>query len=104
MKIDYSNLTQGPGNGEISWIITYDHGICNDCKNATQEQVDQLFSDGFTASFKMYDDDGELYYSGYSKPLTEVDGFEPLDDFGMPNAGCTDIKYMNEKTTLYESL
>ena len=39
-----------------------------------------------------YDDDGILYYKGYLYG-DDADGFEPLDDFGMPNAGCVDIKY-----------
>jgi len=43
--------------------------------------------------FKMYDDDKNLYYEGRS---SEVD-FGPLDDFGMPNAGCTYIMYKNEE-------
>ena len=43
--------------------------------------------------FRMYDDDGELYYEGY---LLHGDGFEPLDDFGTPNAGAVDIKYNGE--------
>jgi hypothetical protein len=38
--------------------------------------------------FQMRDDDGELYYEGV---LVGGDGFEPLDDFGEPNAGCTSI-------------
>ncbi len=42
--------------------------------------------------FRMYDDDGNLYYGGYS--LCDSD-FGPLWDFGMPNAGCTGIKYRN---------
>lgn len=96
-KVDYSNLTQND-----TWVITHDNGVCNDCERATQEQVDQIIADGFTASFKLFDDDGELYYTGYGKPLTEVEGFEPLDDFGMPNAGCTDIRYDNGD--FYESL
>ena len=44
--------------------------------------------DGF--KFRMLDDDGEVYYHGLS---SEADIFDPLDDFGMPNAGCTDIQY-----------
>ena len=43
-----------------------------------------------TEKFRMYDDDGELYYEGYSN---DSSSFQPLDDFGMPNAGCTEIKY-----------
>ena len=40
--------------------------------------------------FKMFDDDGNLYYEGYSKINYT---FEPLDDFGR-NAGCTEIHYL----------
>jgi hypothetical protein len=47
-------------------------------------------------AFAMYDDDGELYYRGRiwtaAEPGTEAD-FGPLDDFGTPNAGCTEIRY-----------
>jgi len=35
-------------------------------------------------------DDGELYYEGTL--FGRYGGFEPLDDFGTPNAGCTMIK------------
>ena len=42
--------------------------------------------------FKMYDDDGILYYEG----LSSEEDFSPLDDFGMPNAGCTYIEYQQE--------
>ena len=38
--------------------------------------------------FVMKDDDGVAYYSGR---LAGGCGFEPLDDFGMPNAGATEI-------------
>jgi len=37
----------------------------------------------------MFDDDMNLYYEG--KIIGDYDGFEPLDDFGMPNARCTSI-------------
>jgi hypothetical protein len=39
--------------------------------------------------FKMYDDDGEHYYSGYCVE----ESLSPLDCYGTPNAGCTHIKY-----------
>ena len=97
--MNYTNLTQND-----TWVITQDHDVCNDSPNATPEQVAQLKKDGFTAHFKMYDDDGILYYSGYGKPLTDVEGFEPLDDYGMPNAGCTEIKYRDSVTGKYETL
>lgn len=45
--------------------------------------------------FRMYDDDGELYYSGYYVGPGEEE-FAPLDDFGTPNAGCTEIHYLED--------
>jgi hypothetical protein len=44
--------------------------------------------------FRILDDDGEVYYEGLATPETD---FEPLDDFGMPDAGCTEIQYKNDK-------
>lgn len=52
--------------------------------------------------FKMYDDDGELYYEGRIVG-EDYHQLEPLDDFGMGNAGCTDIRYKNEKG-IWESI
>lgn len=46
---------------------------------------------GFGEKFRLYDDDGELYYAG--RIVGDYDGFEPLDDFGEPNAGAVDIRY-----------
>jgi hypothetical protein len=64
--------------------------------DATEEQIAKAKGrDGVT--FKMYDDDGIHYYTGR---IWHRDGpgscdFQPLEDFGTPNAGCTDIKYKN---------
>lgn len=49
-----------------------------------------------TYHFKMYDDDGELYYAG--RMITDEGEsteavFSPLDNFGGPNAGATEIRY-----------
>lgn len=41
-------------------------------------------------AFRMKDDDGEVYYLGRIKGTFQ--GYEPLYDFGMPNAGCTSIE------------
>ena len=66
---------------------------------------------GEGARFRMYDDDGELYYEG--RCIVEGDANEvresaefpgvcdsltdehlgPLNDFGTPNAGCVTIRY-----------
>ena len=46
--------------------------------------------------FRMKDDDGEIYYEGmiFETDMSETTGFEPLDEFGMPNAGCVSIEYL----------
>lgn len=48
--------------------------------------------------FRMSDDDGEIYYYGYSN---DSSSFDPLDDFGMPNAGCTAIEYYEDGEWCY---
>lgn len=45
--------------------------------------------------FHILDDDGNLYYEGYMVHDRDSTGFEPLDDFGSPNAGATEIRYCN---------
>jgi hypothetical protein len=42
----------------------------------------------------MMDDDGNIYYGGLIQGA-DYQGFEPLDDFGAPNAGATEIHYIN---------
>jgi hypothetical protein len=80
------------------WIIDIDHIADESCKapsncNAKGMRGPRDYEgDGseLTCKFKMFDDDGVLYYSGRSREP----GFEPLDDFGMPNAGATSIHYL----------
>jgi hypothetical protein len=43
-----------------------------------------------SVQFRMRNDDGNLYYEGVLCGVWE--GFEPLDDFGTANAGCTSIE------------
>ena len=42
--------------------------------------------------FRLLDADGELYYTGSAILPEDASGFEPLEDFGTPNAGCTEIQ------------
>lgn len=77
------------------WIITDDH-ISNEDKGVSgpsglKPEFETQLKAGKGEQFKMFDDDGELYYSGLI--VGDYDGFEPMDDFGMPNAGVTTIKY-----------
>ena len=69
----------------------------------TEELKNRLLA-GEGEEFKMYDCDGELYYSGRLIEDDDTQGFEPLDDFGMPNAGATDIHYKNKETGNWEPL
>lgn len=57
--------------------------------------------------FRMRDDDRILVYEGWMAVFgddSEVTGFEPLDDFGMPDAGCTIIEYLEPTTLRWEPL
>ena len=65
---------------------------------------DRLYLDGgLGRQFKMYDDDGELYYAGLFVG-DPADEFGPLDDFGEPNAGAVRIDYYNRETRRWEML
>jgi len=71
------------------WVITRDHtgendaGVCNGDKSLHVMNVN-------SSRFSMCDGDNNCYYEGML--YGDYDGFEPLDDFGAGNAGCTGIK------------
>jgi len=81
-----------------AWIIDRDHLSGGDDSDAgtvgPRFAPDSLLADlkaGKGTLFRLFDDDGELYYSGrivFADPDEGV-GLEPLDDYGAPNAGCT---------------
>lgn len=96
-----------------AWIITKDLIADEDAPEGTNlnavglagpstapDHLLDALSAGQGKEFKMYDDDGELYYVGKGIADEGDEGFEafcyaPLGDFGMPNAGCTLIKWTN---------
>lgn len=86
-----------PDNQAPGWMITkdlIDDGQSKDVRSggtATEEEILR-----YGKKFRMLDGDDEVYYEGLSIETDETDGFEPLDEFGMPNAGCTDIQYKND--------
>jgi len=90
------------------WIIDVDHiadprAMPRSNQNAVGVRGPHNYSgDGkeLRCEFQMFDDDGVLYYSGRSANV----GFEPLDDFGTPNAGATSIKFLNCDTEEWEVL
>jgi hypothetical protein len=77
------------------WIITKDHlgdgeeGIMG--PSWITPDMSARLKAGEGEPFRLFDDDGELYYTGRAIDCYEG---EPLWDFGAPNAGCT---YMEEK-------
>jgi len=86
------------------WEITEDHiNVGEDDKyNRKGVQGPRGFVDGIPMpfKFKMFDDDGELYYEG----VCSEEDHAPLDDFGMPDAGATEIHYLNTESGEYEQL
>jgi hypothetical protein len=89
-----------------AWIIDVDH-ICDPGeksdvgrigpRNAPDELIAQL-QVGAGIAFQLKDDDGELNYEGRIFDAAGLvpysdNAFAPLDDFGQPNAGCTEIWY-----------
>lgn len=102
-------------SSEYGWIITKDvlsedleledndTGIYGP-RGCSKKLHDALLS-GRGHKFKMYDDDDVLYYKGlFIGDPTSEDGFAPLDDFGMPNAGCTRIDYYDPELKRYVTL
>ena len=80
------------------WVIDIDHGEEGDPKydaTGTEGPSNPSNSRENEAQFRMFDDDGNLYYTG--RIWGDYDGFEPLDDFGMPNAGAVGIQYRNDE-------
>jgi hypothetical protein len=62
-------------------------------RTITDAEEAALKANGGTA-FRMYDDDGELYYAGrYLGDPNSEEAFEPLECFGTPNAGAVRIDY-----------
>lgn len=74
---------------EYRWEITKDFTGGNDAGVQGPYNLDSDLDTNKTP-FRMYDDDGELYYEG--NLYGDFNCLEPLDDFGTPNAGATEIK------------
>jgi hypothetical protein len=93
-------------SSDYGWIIDKDHLFDSDPNywstignsdegtigpsNISDEMMETLKTTKDGTKFRLYDDDGELYYSG--RYLGELDYGDPLTDFGGPNAGCSYMK------------
>ena len=69
------------------FIINYDH-LESRALNVTSMDYDDR---ELHYSFRLYDDDGVLYFEGRSNSAT----FDPLDDYGIA-FGCTEIRYLRD--------
>jgi|GEM_PF-556163 len=121
MNRDIIRRILGIQPGRYVWVITKDHIASPDAKPGTNSNAVGVIGpstapEDITAKairehqdrqrFRLRDDDGETYYEGFFVDLTQpgdedegregVSGFEPLDDFGEPNAGCTHIQYFRK--------
>lgn len=47
--------------------------------------------------FRMFDDDGDLYYEGRYIGPDDESAFGPLDDLGTPDAGAVRIDYLENR-------
>ena len=81
----------------MRWVITAVH--LKDCVeslnevgrgNHPLERAEEL-----PYRFKLFDDDGNLYYEGRSNDRDSEEAFEPLD-WSMFHAGCTSIEYLQD--------
>ena len=81
-----------------TWIIDIDHIADESARPGSNANAVGLCGprgyegDGseLTHKFRMLDDDREVYYEGRA---SRGGTFDPLDDFGEPNAGATTIQY-----------
>lgn len=94
---------------KYGWIIdkdVIDNGHSNNLTgpNGISATIFNMLKNGEGEPFRMLDDDRILYYEGRLIGDDNTDGFEPLDDYGTPGAGCTIIQYKNEKSGHWEDL
>ena len=87
---------------DYRWAITKDLIMTGAEGVEAPNGLDPTIKDN-PARFSMYDDDGECYYEGFLVG-DDASGFEPLEEFGMPNAGCTEIRLKNPHTGAMETL
>lgn len=79
----------------MAWIITKDfiNGEYESNEVGTRSRGRKIREGEDVTLFRLYDGDDKLYFEGKQTKCENLDGFEPLDDFGMGGYGCTYIKY-----------
>jgi hypothetical protein len=78
------------------WTLTYDHLGKAPMQVAHEKQ---------TVPFRLYDDDGILYFSGMMtfKLYDSHHIFDPLD-YAEGNWGCTELQVENPKNKIWETI
>ncbi|MDB5384737.1 MAG: hypothetical protein JWM11_383 [Planctomycetaceae bacterium] len=80
------------------WIITHDFLTPeneDDCAVGLSScDFEDSKRESLQYQFRLLDDDGELYYEGLTDDANSENAFDPLDDFGLGYAGCTEIRYL----------
>ncbi|KUL44782.1 hypothetical protein ADL22_12630 [Streptomyces sp. NRRL F-4489] len=101
--------------GAYGWIIDIEH---EPMEGRTETgtigpgnigpEIAERLRNGEGRTFRMYDDDRVLNYTGRIITSEEDEGgeidFAPLDDFGTPNAGCTSIHYFDAAAKVWREL
>ena len=77
------------------WVITKNF-INGDTYSVQVASSDYKEGKHLPYKFRIYDDDGELYFAGRSDDNSSEDAFLPLDDYAMPAYGATEIHYKDE--------
>lgn len=95
-------------SSDYAWTITKDHDPDAEAPpgtnlnalgvqgpfDAPQRLLDRVLAEG--KAFRIRDSDGNVYYTGKIIDPKGENEMAPLDDFGHPNAGASDIQYRNE--------
>lgn len=68
---------------------------CAVITNSGEDEFTNRSNEGMPYKFRCLDDDGEVYFYGFSSSCDDSEAFAPLDYTG-EDYGCTSIEYQNE--------
>jgi hypothetical protein len=93
--------TKGKTMSEYNWTITVDEiddgsAVGTVGPHDADMTHDEIKNHPDRKHFMLYDDDGIHYYSGFYVGDDSDNLFPPLEGFGLPHAGCTDLRYRGE--------
>ncbi len=94
-KLEAAKFCKRQEGIEMAWYISKDligdgEAVEKDTRSGYRKSREK-YKERCQHKFRMLDDDGEVYYEGYSD---DSSSFAPLDNFGMPNDGCTEMQYL----------